>query len=66
MASSPTLNRYRVLVYTWDAYKTYIDAASEEEALAKAEALYNEGLDAFDHTDDGVDEYVADLIGEAA
>lgn len=42
--------QFRVFLHTWDVYDVTVEAASGEEALAKAEALYNaEGTEAFDH-----------------
>jgi hypothetical protein len=49
MSALPTRS-YRVFFHTWDVYDATMEASSSEEALAKAEALYNaEGLDAFSH-----------------
>lgn len=67
MAPSFQLKRYRVFLYTRDAYKTFINAASEEEALEKAEDIYNtHGPEAFELWDDGIDEIVAEETEETA
>ncbi|TBF85700.1 hypothetical protein [Rhizobium leguminosarum] len=47
MSALPT-REFRVFLHTWDVYDVTVDAASGEDALAKAEALYNaEGTGAF-------------------
>ncbi len=59
--------RYRVMVLRWDAYDAVIEADSEEDALAKAEALYSaEGEDAFSHHDGGLDGITAEPLDEEA
>jgi hypothetical protein len=63
MAPSPARKTYRVLVYTWDAYKTFLEAATEEQAIAQAEALFDaQGPEAFTWDDSGTDEIVADAV----
>lgn len=53
MSALPT-REYRVFFHTWDVYNVLVKAPSNEEALAKAEALYNaEGLEAFSHDNAG-------------
>ena len=48
MSALPT-REYRVFFHTWDVYDVTVEATSGDEALAKAEALYNaEGIESFD------------------
>lgn len=48
MSALPT-RKFRIFLHTWDVYDVTVEAASGEEALAKAETLYNvEGTEAFD------------------
>jgi hypothetical protein len=47
---------YRVFFHAWDVYDATVEAESREDALAKAEALYNaEGLGAYSHFSAGDD-----------
>ncbi len=47
MSALPT-REFRVFLHTWDVYDITVEAESGEEALAKAEALYNaEGTASF-------------------
>ena len=64
---SPRSTRYRVLIYTWDCYKIFLEAASPEAAEEKAEDLFNGvGPEAFTHWDNGTDEIVVDVVAEPA
>lgn len=55
MSALPT-REYRVFLDVWDVYEITVQADSEKQALAKAEARYDaEGLEAFSHFYTGTD-----------
>lgn len=59
--SATETREYRVFLHTWDVYDVVIEATSKEEALAKAEALYeSSGCDAFDYRDNGSDGFTCE------
>lgn len=54
--SAPETRDYRVFLHTWDVYEVIVDATSNEEALGKAQALYDSsGCEAFHHHAIGCD-----------
>ncbi|TCQ16384.1 hypothetical protein [Rhizobium sp. PP-CC-3G-465] len=55
MSALPT-REYRVFLDIWDVYEVTVQSTSEQQALPKAEALYDaEGLEAFSHVYTGTD-----------
>lgn len=57
MSALPT-RTFRVFLYTWAVSDATVEASSCEDAISRAEALYNaEGMDAFSHHGSGHDGY---------
>ncbi|ANV25616.1 hypothetical protein [Agrobacterium pusense] len=54
--SATETREYRVFLHTWDVYDVIIGATSPEDAVAKAQALYDAtGCEAFNHHASGCD-----------
>lgn len=54
--SAAKTRAFRVFLHTWEVYDVIVDATSKEEALTKAQSLYDaHGCEAFSHHDGGCD-----------